>query len=96
MTLKIKIKGKNKLRIVLHKGTLTQHGYSSKDKSTTRRKSLTKAVIMMSIEKGESTHTSALRVFRKLNVLATLNKNKNPKLSKIFKSDAEWVKKKLF
>lgn len=33
-----------------------------------------------------------LSVFRRLIAIATLNKNTNPKISKIFRDDAEWIK----
>ena len=36
----------------------------------------------------------ALGLFRRLNVLMILFKKTNPKLSKIFKSDRDWVKEK--
>jgi hypothetical protein len=42
-----------------------------------------------------STEYGALSVFRKLNVLATFNKNAHPELSNKFKKDREWVKKHL-
>jgi len=35
-----------------------------------------------------------LGLFRKLNVLMILFKNKNPKLAKIFKTDRDWIRDK--
>jgi hypothetical protein len=40
----------------------------------------------------KSIHIKPLSVYRKLNVLYILNKNRNPTLSKLFKDDAEWLK----
>ena len=37
----------------------------------------------------------SLSLFRRLNVLMILFKNKDPKLSKIFKEDRDWVREKL-
>ena len=67
----------------LKKGELTKYGYSSKLPAKERRESLKKAVKKY----------SPLSVFRKLNAVATLNKNRSPKLTKIFNSDKNWVKR---
>jgi len=66
----------------LKKGDLTKYGYHMDLKKDERRKKL---VELLGPRK-------ALKVFRKLIALATLNKNKNPKLSKKFKGDAEFIK----
>lgn len=66
----------------LRSGTLSRHGYSSKDPTQQRHEALSKAV------KAEG----ATVVIRKLNVVATLQKNTNPKLSKEMKADSAWVK----
>ncbi len=67
----------------LRQGTLRKHGYSSKAPSKARHESLSNAVI----EFGPTV------VIRKLNVIATLSKNKNPELAAKFKGDSAWVKK---
>ena len=67
----------------LRKGTLRQFGYSSKDTSSTRHRAIDKAV----------NHWGALPVFRKLNAVAVLQKNSNPRISKRFISDRNYVKR---
>jgi hypothetical protein len=64
---------KNKTRIVLHKGTLRKFGYSTHLKESERREALTKAMDHF------ETIDKPLVVFRKLNALAVLNKNRAPK-----------------
>jgi hypothetical protein len=66
----------------LRQGTLRNHGYSTKLSAAKRQTALRKAV----------KEYSALVVFRKLNAVAVLQKNKNPSVSKIFKSDSMWVR----
>lgn len=68
-------------------GFLSAHGYKNvKDKSElARHRALTRA-----IKAGEP----PLGLFRRLNVLMILFKNTQPKLSKLFKRDRDWVKKK--
>jgi hypothetical protein len=85
-------KGKNKKKrsskknIIgpLRKGTLTHFGYKSTSSAESRHRALHKAV------KSEG----ALSIFRKLNAIATLNKNRNPSLSRKFISDRNYVKNK--
>ena len=72
------------VKIKLKKGSLTKHGYSSKKTERSRHISLKKAVL----------ETSKTTVVRKLNAVKILNKNTNPKVSKVFKLDQEWVQKK--
>lgn len=67
----------------MKKGELTKFGYSLHKLAKQRRMALTKAVRAY----------DGLSVFRKLNALATLNKNVNPVYSRKFKADANWVKK---
>jgi hypothetical protein len=69
-------------------GILSAHGYEDvKEKSElTRHRAL-----MRVVRAGEP----PLGLFRRLNVLMILFKNKDPKLSKIFKKDRDWVKEKL-
>ena len=68
-------------------GYLSKHGYVDvKDKPIlTRHRALAKV-----IRAGEP----PLGLFRRLNVLMILFKRKDPKLSKIFKKDRDWVKEK--
>lgn len=76
---------KFKCNILFHleKGTLSKFGYSMKNTMKKRHISLKRA-----IKKIEP-----LSVYRKLNALYVLNKNKHPKNAHIFKKDAEWIKK---
>lgn len=64
----------------LKKCTLRKFGYSTKLNTTTRRKALKKAIR----EYGK------LMVFRKLLAVQVLNKNRNPKVSAIYKPDKAW------
>jgi hypothetical protein len=68
-------------------GILSAHGYSGvRDKSLlARHRALGKV-----IRAGEP----PLGLFRRLNVLMILFKRTDPKLSKIFKKDRDWVKEK--
>lgn len=71
---------KGKQLFVLSKGTLTQYGYhtdlSEKDRHIALRRALT--------------HIKPLSVYRKLNALYVLNKNRP--LGSLYRADAEWVK----
>jgi len=69
-------------------GYLSQHGYVDVKKKT---KLSRHRALMRVFRSGES----PLRFFRRLHALVILFKNKDPKLSKIFKEDRDWVKKKL-
>lgn len=73
------------MRIPLTKGSLGMYGYKDvvDTPATTRRKALAKAL----------KHEDALAVFRKLNALATMNKNKHPATSAIFEADRDWVRR---
>ena len=67
-------------------GKLTEHGYQDvRDKSELARHRALGRVIRA----GEP----PLGLFRRLNVLMILFRNTDPKLSKIFKADRNWVKK---
>ncbi len=67
---------------------LSEHGYEDvKDKSILARH----RALMRVIRSGEP----PLSLFRRLNALMILFKNKDRKLSKIFKQDRDWVKEKL-
>jgi hypothetical protein len=75
-------KGKKLFR--LEKGTLSKYGYHNIKKLSKkeRRQSLKKAVSDM----------KPLSVMRKLIAVSTLQKNTDPKMSKIFREDADWVR----
>lgn len=68
-------------------GKLSEHGYEDVKEKTelARHRALTRV-----IRAGEP----PLGLFRRLNVLMILFKRTNPKLSKIFKKDRDWVKQK--
>lgn len=65
----------------LEKGTLTKFGYSMKNSQQSRHKSLKKAIKSV----------KPLSIYRKLNAIYILNKNKHPDNAKVFKNDAEWL-----
>jgi Family of unknown function (DUF5771) len=73
---------KGRQLFVLQKGTLTQYGYHADKDKLGRHDALERAL----------THMKPLSVYRKLNALYVLNKNKNPKMADLFRGDADWVK----
>jgi len=73
-------KKKGKQIFVLEKGTLTQYGYHANLPIKDRHFALLKAL----------RHIKPLSVYRKLNALYILNKNKP--LGILYRRDAEWVK----
>lgn len=79
-------KSKSPVRIHLTKGSLGMYGYKDVSTKTSiqRRGYLAKAL----------KHEDALPVFRKLNALYVVNKNRNPSLAAIFESDRNWVQSK--
>ena len=79
-----KYKTHHKCNVLFHleKGTLSNFGYSMKKSQVIRHKSLKKAIQSV----------NPLSIYRRLNALYVLNKNKHPENAKIFKDDAEWVK----
>lgn len=79
-------KTRSPIRIHLTKGSLGMYGYKdvSTKTSTERRSYLAKAL----------KHEDALPIFRKLNALYVVNKNKSPCLSAIFEADRNWVQSK--
>ena len=81
---KEKRKGKTMKRqlFVLKKGDLTKYGYHADLSEYKRHEALKKAL-------GEYT---ALSLFRKLNAVYVLNKNRDKKRAATFKADANWVK----
>jgi len=78
--------GKQKQIFLIEPGRLSKYGYDdvAERSDLARHKALTTAV-----ESGEK----PLSVSRRLNALATLTKNTNPKISMRFKQDSEWIKR---
>ena len=76
-------KGKKDI-VILEKGVLEKYGYENVLNLTElqRHRALKKAIKKI----------KPLSVYRRILAIATLNKNKDPKLSKILKNDAEWIK----
>lgn len=72
-----------KLGIVMKKGELKSLGYEIHESAAERRDALNKAVKKY----------GALSVFRKVNLLATLQKNTSPANARKFKADASWIEK---
>lgn len=68
----------------LQKDVLGQYGYENVQEKTElqRHRALSKAL----------EDIPALELFRRLNALSVLNKDQNPNLSKLFKSDANYIK----
>lgn len=77
--------GKGKRLFTLRRGTLGKYGYKTKFSENERRGALYRAV------SGEGYAT----VVRKLNAVSILQKNTNPRVYKILRSDMEWVQKNL-
>jgi hypothetical protein len=67
----------------LKKGELIDLGYSTKKSAALRHRALNKSVKKY----------GALKTFRKLNAVATLNKNRSPGVSKIMLRDRNWIRK---
>jgi hypothetical protein len=68
----------------LKKGLLSSTGYSVKDPTKKRHKTLKKLV------KKEG----ALKAFRQLNAVAVYDKNSAPTKSRTFKRDRNWIRRK--
>lgn len=81
-------KGKGMKReqlIYIEPGRLSKYGYDEiENKSDISRH--------MALRKAMQSGEKPLSVSRRLNALATLTKNTNPKLSRTFKEDSEWIK----
>lgn len=77
--------GKGKRLFTLRKGTLGRYGYKTKFSTGARHEALRKAVA------GES----YAAVVRKLNAVSILQRNTNPSVYKILRSDMAWVQKNL-
>lgn len=70
----------------LDKCSLSKYGYSSKVKLVERREALKKAVKAYGHEK----------VWKKLNLVGILNKNRSPATSRVFVADKNWLKRTYF
>ena len=85
---------KSKTKIPIDKkGSLTKHGYSSKDLAKVRRKALTKAINSLMRTKRLTRREAAVKVIRRLTAIRNLN-SRNKRLSDTFRRDANWVSKK--
>jgi hypothetical protein len=73
---------KRKQLFVLRKGHLTKYGYHADLSESARHEALKKA----------RSEYSSLSLFRKLNAVYVLNKNRDKKRAATFKADANWVK----
>lgn len=73
---------KTRRLFVLKKGLLTKYGYHADLSETERHQALQRAL-------GEF---SPLSLYRKLNAIYVLNKNRDKKRAHIFRSDANWLK----
>lgn len=73
----------------LRPGTLSKFGYKNVKTmtETMRRRALNKVL--------RHSNESPLALFRRLNALMVLFKYKDPKLSKIFKDDRDYIRKKI-
>ncbi len=72
----------NEINIPLKKGELSKYGYKASYTAKVRRKALEKAIKSY----------GALSVYRKLNAVYVLNKNRSPSSSRSFLRDRNWVK----
>lgn len=83
---KTKNSKKGKLVIPMKKGELTKHGYHK--------------VVELSIKNRRNALNSAIKeygaskILKKLGVIRTYHKNKNPKYSKIYSDNMKWTRKK--
>ena len=81
----LKSKSPNRIDVSsLKRQSLTKYGYSSKKSVKERQSALTKAV----------KHYGSEVVWKKLNVVGILNKNRSPQTSDIFNKDKNWLKLK--
>ncbi len=83
---KARSKTRSPIRIHLTKGSLGKYGYTNvaNETAVVRRKALAAALA----------HEDPLPIFKKLNALMVLNKNKRPQLSALFEADRNWVRDK--
>lgn len=76
-----------KLQLVLEKGVLKKAGYSNVKSMNSRDRH-------HALDVAERQIGNPLSLYRKLVIVSTMNKNKDPELAHIFKQDANWVKGK--
>lgn len=74
-----------KIPVVLEKGVLKRVGYADVKNLTVQQRH-------NALSRAYNELQNPLSLFRKLVVVSTMNKNKDPDLAKIFKTDANWVK----
>jgi hypothetical protein len=72
---------KSRQLFVLKKGDLTKYGYHADLSESARHEALKKA----------RSEFSSLSLFRKLNAVYILNKNRDKKRAATFKADAKWI-----
>lgn len=80
-------KGKGKKLFTLKKGELGLFGYRNVSTLSIRQRHI-------ALNKAEK-KLGTLSLFRKLNALYVVNKNKNKKLASIFLQDRDWVRRNL-
>jgi hypothetical protein len=84
-TLSSRRSGKSRILIpVTHPGTLTGLGYSMSKSKYSRHRALNKALKLYGYA----------MLMRKLNILYTFNKKRNPKIAAIAEEDKKWLMKK--
>jgi hypothetical protein len=70
------------------------YGYTTKLSITDRRTVLVAAVKKCAKEENLSEREARNKIVKRLNVISIYNKDKNPKLSKMFREDMEYIQKK--
>lgn len=70
----------------MRKGMLTMYGYSTSAPDTVRRAALTRAAIA----------NSPLTILKRLRLVATYTRRSNPRVSRLYLKNRNWVKKTLF
>jgi len=75
-----------KLPLVMEKNILKKFGYNNVKNMSARSRHI-------ALKKAYENMGNSLSLFRRLNIVSTMNRNKDPTLAKIFKDDANWVRK---
>lgn len=78
--------GSYKIPVVLNKGSLKKYGYEDVQEKTIQERHEALANANKHIK-------NPLSIYRKLVILSTMFRNKNPPVAQLFHSDAEWVKR---
>lgn len=81
------------VKIAVKKGGLLKYGYKASHTKLGRYRALNRAV-RGTMRKGFTRRQSIVKIMRRLNVLTIYFKNKNPKLSKLFRADMLWLRQK--